>query len=180
MPALTRLPRKLPPIETRFSATRHAPKPVSLKRDAAELEQLIMKAARQPKVRVVDLTALVRAFCQLAECIRVLRGLPLPGQLRPDLDPQQLSRAIKRMKQKLPLDIGSSIEAPSEKEETSDQGETSESKESLSHQGTVGTGPGAGADQTGVGFVLTPRDLGSPSDENSSGGEKGGPPAVGG
>jgi hypothetical protein len=44
-----------------------------------------------------------------------MRGIPSPGQLRPDLDPVQLSRALKRMKSRKPiLDIGAGAGGPSE------------------------------------------------------------------
>lgn len=70
-----------------------------------------MHKALNPNISAMSLAALVRAWDVLEERKRILRGKPLPGQLRPDLDPVQLAKAAKRAKARLPHDIGSTIEA---------------------------------------------------------------------
>lgn len=146
--------RKQPPgIATRFSAT-YRPKGINLKKDAAEVEQLIMKRARNPKVETSDLASLVRAFVSLVQVIQELRGVPRPGQLRPDLDPVQMSRAIKRLRDRLPRDIAGTSSVISEPEEEETVTETvatvtEEKKESLLPEGTVTGGPGGGGTREG-------------------------------
>ncbi len=66
--------------------------------EAVELQKLCMKLARAPKVRPLDLAALARAWDVLEERKRILRGKPLPGQLRPDLDPAMNAKRGKRGK----------------------------------------------------------------------------------
>ena len=61
-----------------------------------ELQQHVLGAAARRDTTPTGLAALVRAWCGLEETKRILRGKPLPGSLRPDLDNQQLARAIKR------------------------------------------------------------------------------------
>ena len=61
--------------------------------EAVELQKLCMKLARQPKVRAIDLAALARAWDILEDRKRILRGRPLPGQLRPDSLP---GKGVKR------------------------------------------------------------------------------------
>ena len=61
-----------------------------------ELQRIVFEAAAATGITATGLAALVRAWCGLQETKRVLRGKPLPGALRPDLDNQQLARAIKR------------------------------------------------------------------------------------
>jgi hypothetical protein len=140
---------------------------IPLLRDAAETEQVIMEHIRDPKLEHGALAALVRSFCSLCQVIQELRGIPRPGQLRPDLDPQQLLRQIKRARTRLPLDVGSSplepqiFSTPDGEEkrkakgkkrmpenDRKEDGETpkegtdlEEKKESLLSKGTVGTPP---------------------------------------
>jgi len=45
---------------------------------------------------------LARSYVVILDAIRILRGVPLPGSLRPDLDPQQLRRALRRAKLRVP------------------------------------------------------------------------------
>jgi hypothetical protein len=60
-----------------------------------------MQKAKDPKVSVKTLGFLVLSFVRLAQIIQQLRGVPTPGQLRPDLDPQQLARAVHRFQKRL-------------------------------------------------------------------------------
>lgn len=83
--------------------------------EARAIQRLIYDRAARDKVTDVALASLARSWCLVQECIRVMRGIPSPGQLRPDLDPVQLSRALKRMKSRKPiLDIGDGGSGPSE------------------------------------------------------------------
>jgi hypothetical protein len=59
------------------------------------------------KTKAVDLIGLARVWCSLMETVRIMRGVPLPGQLRPDLDPVQMMKAIKRARSRGSIDIGS-------------------------------------------------------------------------
>lgn len=63
---------------------------------AVEAQDLVMADIRNPKTKPSIRAGLCRAWDVLEERKRILRGCPLPGQLRPDLDPVQLSRALKR------------------------------------------------------------------------------------
>lgn len=79
--------------------------------EALLYQAIIMQKATNPNVSGQTLAALIRAWDVLEERKRILRNRPLPGQLRPDLDPVQLAKAAKRAKARLPHDIGSTIEA---------------------------------------------------------------------
>ena len=57
------------------------------------------------------LPQLALAFTRLQDCIRVSRGIPDPGALRPDLDPVQMARMLKRAKKRMPIDVPSDIRA---------------------------------------------------------------------
>jgi hypothetical protein len=94
----------LPSPATQF-AIGHTPKPVNLLRDARELEQLVMEKARTPKLDADSLASLVRSFVALLDGIRELRGIPKAGQLRPDLDPEQLLKALKRARERKPFEL---------------------------------------------------------------------------
>ena len=72
-------------------------------REARQLQRLIFRDASAPEIKPSDLACLARAWCDLQESIRKLRGIPLPGQLRPDLVPG------KRGKREQILDVGSSF-----------------------------------------------------------------------
>lgn len=84
------------------------PKRTNLLRDAHEAERLMMDAIRNCPQTVEALTGfagLVRSFVALVDCIQRLRGIPTPGQLRPDLDPVQIARMLKRAKARQPIDL---------------------------------------------------------------------------
>lgn len=79
---------------------------------AAYLQRLIIHRAGNPKISGQTLAQLCRAWTDLEERKRILRGKPLPGNLRPDLDPVQLAKATKRLKARVPLEIGAAISPP--------------------------------------------------------------------
>jgi hypothetical protein len=54
-----------------------------------DLQETCYFRAMQLKTDHEDFAALARAFCLLEERIRIRRGIPLPGQLRPDLPPMK-------------------------------------------------------------------------------------------
>lgn len=86
----------------------HQLKRTNLLRDAHEAERLMMDAIRNCPQTVEALTGfagLVRSFVALVDCIQRLRGIPTPGQLRPDLDPVQIARMLKRAKSRQPIDL---------------------------------------------------------------------------
>jgi hypothetical protein len=95
--ALAALDQKL-----RVSASKYGKSPVS---EAILYQRLIMIKALDPKISAISLATLIRAWDVLEERKRILRGRPLPGQLRPDLDPVQLAKAAKRAKARMPHDI---------------------------------------------------------------------------
>ena len=63
---------------------------------ARELQELLMADAKNPETKPAVRAVLARSWCLVTESIRILRGIPAPGQLRPDLDPVNLARALKR------------------------------------------------------------------------------------
>lgn len=73
--------------------------------EAVVMQRLIMQRALEPKISAQSLAQLARAWDVLEERKRILRGKPLPGQLRPDLDPVQMARALKRARQRKPIEI---------------------------------------------------------------------------
>ena len=60
------------------------------------LQSLLERDANDPKVLAKDRSAIVRAWVDVQYLIQELRGIPKPGQLRPDLDPKQMLRMMKR------------------------------------------------------------------------------------
>lgn len=62
-------------------------RPTTQLREARALQRLIFSDAQVIGIKPSDLASLARAWCDLQESIRKLRGIPLPGQLRPDLVP---------------------------------------------------------------------------------------------
>ena len=67
---------------------------------AVEAQDIAMAYIRDPKTKPSISAALMRAWDVLEERKRILRGCPLPGQLRPDMDPVQLAKAAKRHRQR--------------------------------------------------------------------------------
>ena len=74
---------------------------------AVMLQRLCIDHAQRKKIRPGELAALAKAWDVLEERKRILRGVPLPGQLRPDLDPVQLMKAAKRARTRGALDLPS-------------------------------------------------------------------------
>lgn len=83
----------------------------------------------------------------LQDTIRVMRGIPSPGQLRPDLDPVQMAKAWKRAKGRQILELepatdGKFFDEPEPKKVAS--------KESISKvEGVTAMGEGEGAESDG-------------------------------
>ncbi len=62
-------------------------RPTTQLKEARTLQRFIYAQAQEKGIKPVDLAALARAWSVLQESIRVLRGIPNPGQFRPELDP---------------------------------------------------------------------------------------------
>ena len=129
--------------------------------NARQIMHLMHLDALNPKTTPAIRATIARSYALLGDAIRVWRGIPSPGQLRPDLDPLQLAKALKRQRSRSGVtDIGSTshFEAPNEEAPASPEKETTKqeqktetpptdgktSKESLSEGGAVTTGPGGG------------------------------------
>ena len=95
-------------VNTRFTAENAGQQP-SYRRaafqEALEIQQILINDIRNQGIERSDRAALVRAWVLVEDCKRVLRGIPTPGQLRPDLDPVQLARANKRARSRTSIDI---------------------------------------------------------------------------
>lgn len=117
---------------------------VNLLKDAKDAEQVTINEIRKGPKDLADLSSLVRSFVALVDCIQRLRGIPTPGQLRPDLDPVQIARMLKRAKARQPIDLeqigdGKFYDEPEPKKVAS--------KESLSKvEGVTAEGGGEGAE----------------------------------
>ena len=75
------------------------------------LQRLIFVEACKKTTKPIALSALARAWCILEQTSRQMRGIPSPGQLRPDLDPVQLKRAMKRARGRQPIEIANELNA---------------------------------------------------------------------
>ena len=64
--------------------------------EALELQRILMDRCRNPKLKSSVLAACCRAWCDLEERKRILRGVPLPGMLRPTDDPAQMAKRLRR------------------------------------------------------------------------------------
>lgn len=62
-------------------------RPTTQLREARQLQRVAFSRAQEAGIKPVESSAFMRAWCDLQESIRKLRGIPLPGQLRPDLVP---------------------------------------------------------------------------------------------
>lgn len=72
---------------------------------AVALQDAIFQKAQNPKETAVGLSSLARAWSELEDRKRILRGVPLPGQLRPDLDPAQALKMLKRLRSRQPVEM---------------------------------------------------------------------------
>ena len=88
--------------------------------EARQIQRLTFKACSDSKTTPLALAALARSWCTLQDCIRVMRGLPLPGQYRPESDPAALAKQLKRALKKSPIDVSGlrTFNAPTEDEPT--------------------------------------------------------------
>jgi hypothetical protein len=80
---------------------------------ALEIQELMFKDIVNPETKPSIRAGIARAWCDVEECKRVLRGKPLPGQLRPDLNPAALLKQLKRARKcdMLPtIEIGPAFE----------------------------------------------------------------------
>ena len=59
---------------------------------------IIHQRITEKRIKAVDLASLARALCLVDERIRIRRGIPLPGMLRPDLDAVSNAKRGKRGK----------------------------------------------------------------------------------
>jgi len=73
--------------------------------EARHIQRLLFSRCCQEKVTDAALGLLARSWCLVADAIRELRGIPKAGQLRPDLDPVQMAKAVKRMRSRQPIDL---------------------------------------------------------------------------
>ena len=89
-------------LELRLSCPNLAARPFH---QAYSLQRLLIAVIYHKLTPVELLPALVRSWDVLEERKRILRGVPLPGQLRPDLDPVQLAKALKRSRSRRPLEM---------------------------------------------------------------------------
>ena len=112
------------------------------------LQKLILFRAGQRRCPAVAVARLAMAFCQLGERKRILRGIPLPGQLRPDMDPVQVARAIHRQRTRQIVDVQA---ARAEFTDTPEGKEPEKPKESLQNTGgDHGTEGGEGMGKAGA------------------------------
>ena len=79
----TTSPKFLTKFPNHWSLTA-AGKPLSPISEARTLQRLIFSTAQKKDTTPVALAALARAWTCLQTSIREMRGIPLPGQLRPD------------------------------------------------------------------------------------------------
>ncbi len=64
-----------------------------------------MKRLLDPKTDSLVFASLVRSFVALVDCIQRLRGIPTPGQYRPELSPQKLIAALKKANARTPIEL---------------------------------------------------------------------------
>ena len=73
------------PNTQQLAAARTRPKKAKEVSEVMELQRLIFERAHKPDIADRSLAILSVAYEKLSERRRILRGKPLPGQLRPDL-----------------------------------------------------------------------------------------------
>jgi hypothetical protein len=133
--------------------------------EARFMQGVMVRDIADKDTKPADRAALARAWCSLQEAIRVMRGLPLPGQLRPESDPVLLSKQLARALKKSPINVATirTFNAPSEdppEEESTPKtaGEKTEpeKKESTFAAGGVPLGGGGEAKVRGAVRVRLP------------------------
>jgi hypothetical protein len=105
------------------------------------LQKLLLYRASRKECADLAMARLALAFCALGERKRVLRGIPDPGQLRPDLDPVQLAKALRAHRDRAIHDVAP--EQLTYSEERPPEEQIVKPKESIPKQG--------GGDGVGVG-----------------------------
>jgi hypothetical protein len=68
--------------------TSHQKSKSSLLSDAIEMQKVLHRIVTKQRIAAKDKAACARAWETLADRIRILRGQPLPGQLRPTGEPK--------------------------------------------------------------------------------------------
>ncbi len=96
--------RKTPQRLGQFTST-NRPNRVNMLSDARDLEQVTLQQCLNPKLDPLVLASLVRSFVALVDCIQRLRGIPTPGQYRPELSPQKLIAALKKANARTPIEL---------------------------------------------------------------------------
>lgn len=91
-------------------------KPTALAQ-ALAIQHSLFEDIASPKTSPSVRASLARSWSIVQESVRVIRGIPSPGQLRPDLDPLQLNRALKRARSRKPLIEIAGASGPFEKPE---------------------------------------------------------------
>jgi len=59
-----------------------------------DMQAVLLAAVLDPRTKPTDAAQCARAFDVLEERLRILKGKPLPGQLRPDLVPKPTRRLM--------------------------------------------------------------------------------------
>lgn len=75
------------------------------------LQWLVLERLCGKRVSTVALARLIHAWCELEIQRRAIKMIPSPGQLRPDLDPVQMARAVKRSKARNPIELSQELAA---------------------------------------------------------------------
>ena len=116
-----------------------------------------MRHIRNPKVNSLELAGLVRSFVALVDCIQRLRGIPTPGQYRPEQTPQKLLAALKKANARQPIELLSGAtfhDEPSDEETPSETAkDETEKKESLLQPGEGDRQTGGGGDKNDGGSL---------------------------
>ena len=115
-------------------------------KEARALQRLMFDDANDPNCKPSVRALLARSWCLLQDTIRVMRGVPSPGQLRPDLDPVQMARMLKRAKARKPIDLEQLTDGKFYDDPEPDK--IAPKKESLSNDGGVTGRPGGEGEKT--------------------------------
>lgn len=72
---------------------------------ALAIQWILVSDTVNPQTPPAVRASLARSWCLVQDCIRELRGIPKAGQLRPDLDPVQMMKAMKRLRSRKSVDM---------------------------------------------------------------------------
>jgi hypothetical protein len=100
-------------------------------REARALQRLMFCEALAEGQKPSIAALLARSWCLLQDSIRIMKGIPTPGQLRPDLDPMQLMKAVKRSRSRKPIELASGGAFSGPTEDVSEQPAEKPAKPSL-------------------------------------------------